>query len=84
MGAENDGVVAGQALDQVAGFIDLFGIEAGRWFVKNQHVGVVNDGLRQPNPLAIAFGEFAQKLVFHIRHKAALTYIVDALFKVGA
>ena len=24
MGAENDGVVAGQALDQVAGFIDLF------------------------------------------------------------
>ncbi len=62
MGAENDGMVAGQALDQVAGFVDLFGIEARRGFVKNQHVGVVDDGLRQTDPLAIAFRELAQKL----------------------
>ena len=84
MGAENDGVVAGQALDQVAGLIDLFGIEAGGGFVKNQYIRVVNDGLRQPHSLAIAFGEFAQKLVLHIRHKAAVTHIVDALFKLRA
>src|SRR5271170_8050662 len=60
MSAEDNGVIPGQALDQVSGFIDLLGIEACGWLVKNQHVRVVNDGLRQPHSLAIAFREFAQ------------------------
>ena len=84
MGAENDGVVAGQPLDQVAGFINLLGIEAGGGLIEDQHIRVVNNGLRQPHSLAIAFGEFAQQLVFHIRHKAAVAHIVDALFQFRA
>ena len=84
VGAEDDGVVAGQALDQVAGFIDLLGIEARCRLVENQHVGVVNDRLRQPDALAIAFGEFAQKLVPDIRHKAAFADVVDALLQLSA
>ena len=83
MGTENDGMVAGQALDQVTGLIDLFGVEAGRGLVKNQYVGVVNDGLRQAYPLPVPFRELAQKLVLHVAYKAAVTYIVDALFKLG-
>ena len=43
--AEEDGVVAGQALDKIAGFIDLLGVEARRRFIENQHVRVVNDWL---------------------------------------
>jgi hypothetical protein len=81
MGAEDDCVIPGQALDQVTGFIDLLGIEARGWLVKDQHIRVVNDGLRQPYSLAIAFGEFAQKLVFDIHHKAAFADIVDALLQ---
>ena len=84
MGAENDGMVAGQAFDQVAGFVDLFGVEAGGGLVKNQYVGIVNDGLRQADPLPIPFGELAQKLVLHVGHKATVTHIVDALFKLRA
>ena len=84
MSAENDGVVAGQALDQVARLIDLFGIEARGRFVENQHIWVVNDCLCQTHPLPVAFRQFAQKLVLHIGHKAALAYIIDALFKLCA
>src|SRR5580698_8450722 len=51
--AENDGVIAGEALDEVAGFVDLFWIEAGRRLVENQDVWIVNDGLRQADALAI-------------------------------
>src|ERR1700733_8813428 len=82
MSAEDNGVIPGQALDQVAGFIDLLGIEPRRWFVKNQHVRVVNDGLRQPHSLAIAFGEFAQKLGLDIRHKAAVADIIVSLLQI--
>jgi len=45
VGAENDGVIAGEGLDEVAGFVNLFGIEASGRLVKNQDVGIVNDGL---------------------------------------
>ena len=84
VGAENNGVIAGQAFDQVAGFVDLFGIQPRGGFVENQHVWIVNNRLRQTHPLAVAFGEFAQKLVLHIGHKATLAYIIHALFKFRA
>jgi len=45
VGAENDGVIARQAVNQIAGFDDLFGIEAGGGLVENQNFGIVNDGL---------------------------------------
>ena len=53
--AQNDGVVAGEALDQVARLVDLFGIQSSSRFVQNEHVWIVNDGLGQPHALAIAF-----------------------------
>ena len=82
--AENDGVIAGQALDQVARLVDLLGIEAGGGLVENQHVGIVNDGLRQADALAVAFGELAEQLVLYIGDGAALADVVDALAQLGA
>ena len=38
---EHDGVLAAEALDQLAGLDDLLGVEAGRRLVEDQHVGVV-------------------------------------------
>ncbi len=35
VGAENNGVIAGETLDEVAGFVDLLGVEAGGGLVKN-------------------------------------------------
>jgi len=55
VGAQNNGVVAGEALDQVARLVDLLGIESGGRLVQNEHFGIVNDGLCQADPLAVPF-----------------------------
>ena len=55
--AQNDGVIAGEALDQVARFIDLLGIEASRRLVQDQHVRIVDDGLRQSHALPVALSK---------------------------
>ena len=77
--AENDGVVAGQALDQVPRLVDLLGVETGGGLVEDQHIRIVNDRLRQAYALAIAFGKFTQQFVLHIRNGAALANVIDPL-----
>jgi hypothetical protein len=66
---EHDGVVPAQALDQLAGLDDLFGVEAGRGLVQDQDVRVVEDGLGQPHALPVAlrqlpgfFGEVTSRI----------------------
>ena len=77
--AENDGVIAGKAFDQLARFDDLFRVEAGGRLVQNQHVGIVDDRLRQPDALPIAFRKLADQLLPHIGDGAALANFVDTL-----
>src|SRR5262249_12397102 len=60
--AEDDGVIPAKALDQVAGFIDLFWIEAGSRLVEDQHIRVVNDGLSQSDALTIPFRKLTKDL----------------------
>ena len=76
--AQNDGVIAGQALDQVARLIDLLGIEARGRLVEDQHIGIVDDGLRQADALAVAFGELPDQLVSDVGDGAALAGVIDA------
>ena len=54
MRAENDRMVTGQSSDQVPGFIDLLRVEAGRRFVEDEYIRIVNDRLRKPHALPIA------------------------------
>jgi hypothetical protein len=63
VGAEDDGVLAGERFQQLADFDDLLGVEAAGGLVEDQHVGVVDDGLRQADALAEALGELADQLV---------------------
>ena len=63
VGAQDDGVFAGEALDQLARFDDLLRVESGGRLVENQDVGIVNDGLREADALPVAFGELADQLV---------------------
>jgi hypothetical protein len=53
--AQNDGVLAGQVFDEVASLVDLLGVKTGSGLVQNEHVGIVNNGLRQSHPLPVAF-----------------------------
>ena len=72
VGAEDDGVVAGEAVDQLADFDDLLGIEAGGGLVEDQDVGVVDDRLGEADALAVALGELADQLVADVADGAAL------------
>ena len=72
VGAQDDGVVARQAANQLAGFIDLLGVEAGGRLVENQDVGVVDDGLRQSDALPVALGKLADQFVRDVGDGAAL------------
>src|SRR5262249_9347129 len=50
----------------------------------NEHVGIMDNGLRQSDALAVAFGELAEELVFDIRDRATAANIVDALAEGGS
>ncbi len=54
---KNDGVRAGQALDEVADFDNLLGIEADGRLVQNNYGGIMDQRLGQPNTLLVAARE---------------------------
>ncbi len=60
---KNDGVAAGEALDQVAHFDDLLGIEAHGGLIENDDFGIVHQGLGQADALLVAAGEALDQLV---------------------
>ncbi len=72
-------MIAGQTLDQIAGFIDLFRIESRGGLVKNQHLRIVNNSLGQSDALAITARQLAELLLLNIRDGAALANMIDAL-----
>ena len=57
--AEDDRVVAGEAADQIARLDDLLRVEAGGRLVEDQHLGVVDDRLRQADALPVALRQLA-------------------------
>ena len=61
--AENDGVIAGEAFDQRPGFGNLLRIEARGRLIEDQHVRVVNDGLREADALPVAFRQLLDQFL---------------------
>src|SRR5947208_7752589 len=60
MAAENDGLAsAGQGDDEVLDFAATDGIETGSGFVKDDEIGIVDEGLGEADAALHAFGEFA-------------------------
>ena len=55
-----------------------FGIEAGRRLVEDQHVGVVDERLRQADALPVALRELAAVAVGHVGDARPLHHRVDA------
>src|SRR5262249_42196555 len=79
MRAENDRVFAREMLQQLADFDDLLGIETAGGFIEDQDIGVVDDGLREADALAVAFGELRDELAAHVAERAALDDFVYAV-----
>ena len=77
VGGEHDRVLASQALDQLAGLDDLLGVEARGGLVEDEHVRVVEDGLGEAHPLAVALRELADEGVAHVAHPGLPDHVVD-------
>jgi hypothetical protein len=78
--ADHNGVIAGEAPDQLPRFDDLLGIEPRRRLVEDQHLGIVNERLREANPLLVALRELAAVPRRHVVHVRALHDGGDPLF----
>ncbi|HEY6508301.1 MAG TPA: hypothetical protein VIY56_09830 [Vicinamibacterales bacterium] len=72
VGAQNDRVVSAKLLDQLAGLVDLLRVEAGRRLVEDEHLGVVEQRLREADALPVALRELAALAVRHVGHPRAL------------
>ncbi len=49
---EDERVLATKLFDQRAGFNNLGGVNANRWLIQDQNVWLMQDGLRNSNPLS--------------------------------
>ena len=59
MAAQNDSLATfGQGQNQIFDFATADGVESGGWFVQNDEVGIVDQGLGQANAALHPFGEF--------------------------
>ena len=77
--AQDDCVRARELLDELPRFDDLFRIQARCRLVQDQHIGVVNERLRQTDSLAVAFGQLRAQAVAHVGHSCAVHDRPDAL-----
>jgi len=84
VGAQDDGVIAGETLDEIASLVDLLGVQSGGGFIQNQHIRIVNNGLRQTNALPVSLRKFAQQLLSYVGDGAAFANVVNPPGKVGA
>ena len=69
--AQDDRVVAAELLDQPARLDDLLRVEAGGRLVEDQHLGVVEQRLREADPLPVALRELAAMAVAPRRRSAS-------------
>ncbi len=79
--AQDDRVIAGRGelLDELARLDDLLRVEAGGRLVENQHVGVVNQRLREADALLVALRQLAALAIRHVGDARALHHGLDAL-----
>ena len=77
--AEDDRVIPGQAPDEIARLDNLLGIETGGRLVENQHLGIVDERLREPHALAVPLRELPAVAGGHVGDARALHHRRHAL-----
>jgi hypothetical protein len=76
---EDDRPVRGEAPDEAEHLVDLPRIEAVRGLVEDEHLGVVDERLREPDPLAVALRQMAEHAVGDAPEGAGLDHAVERL-----
>ncbi len=76
MRAQHNRVRATQLPNQLPGLDDLLGVETRGRFVEDQDLGIVDDGLRQPDALLVALGQLHAVPVRHVGDPRLAHHIV--------
>jgi hypothetical protein len=76
--AQDDRVVAGERGDELSRLDDLLRVEARRRLVEDEHLGIVQQRLRQTDPLPVALRELAAVASGHVGDPRALHDRPDA------
>ena len=79
VGAEQHGGRAPQGADESADLDDLAWIQADGGFVENEYLRLVQQRLRQPDPLAVPLRECADEAVGHLLQAAIPDHGIDTL-----
>ena len=77
---KNNGMAAGETLDEVADLDDLLGVEADGGLVKDNDLGIVHERLGQADALLISARQALDQLVALILDVRLLHGVVDAGF----
>ena len=80
---DQDGLRLAEIADQLPHAADLVGVEPAGGLVHDQHLGVVQQGLRHRNPLAIPFRELADRFVRNRLERTLSDDGLDALVQPG-
>ena len=72
VGREHDRLVLAQLADQVPHLVLLVRVEAVGGLVQDQHLGIVDQRLREAGAVLVALGQRVDRLVQHRRQEAAL------------
>ena len=79
MGTQNDGVLLPQRSDQCQHFIDLPGVEPVGGLIKDDDLRQTENGLGQPNPLAIALGQVPDEPAGYLLKPGELHRLLNVL-----
>ena len=77
VGRQDDGVIAAEGLDELPRVADLLRIEPRRGLVEDEHFGLVDEGLGDPDSLPIAFRQIPRRLVADFLQLTPLDHRVD-------
>jgi len=67
-----DGVLLGEILNQFPEDPDLIGVQADGGFVKDEEVGLVDEGIGQSDALLVSLGEVAHEFAMDVHESALL------------
>ena len=83
MRREDDRMLAGEILDQIADLHDLRRVKADRRLIENEEFRIAEQRLRKAATLPVALGKIADDAALHIGDAQTLHCVLDLLFPLG-
>src|SRR5579863_206900 len=84
VGRKDDRALAREAADELANFVNLPRVEADGRLVEHEYGRIMNQGLGEPDALAIALGELPADAMSHLGEAADVDHVSGGVLDLGA